>query len=150
MTDQEIIDEAMRRIELRRDAGNFSAYYFDLEPTGDPAIDLILAAIADAGKSYHHTGDWADEDHGPSCVYLIQEAACRAAERDKADGQRLDRIAEIIEQVELRCDMGDGPVTPTMQEMTQDEISRIYALSKRKPEEWRPNSEGKEDGTDNN
>ena len=52
---------------------------------------------------------------------------------------RLQRIKEIIEQVDVRCMAADGPVTPTLQEMTQDELSRIYALACGKPENWKPN-----------
>ena len=44
-------------------------------------------------------------------------------------GRRLKRIAEIIEDVDQRCMAADGPVTPTLQEMTQDEISEIYKLA---------------------
>ena len=51
---------------------------------------------------------------------------------------RLERIASIIEQVDIRAAACDGPVTPTLQEMTQDEISRIYALAKGKSESWKP------------
>lgn len=43
---------------------------------------------------------------------------------------RLREIAEIIESVDNRAMAADGPVTPTLQEMTQDEISRIYYLAK--------------------
>lgn len=43
---------------------------------------------------------------------------------------RLARIAHIIEQVDQRCMAADGPVTPTLKEMTQAEISEIYALAK--------------------
>ena len=53
-------------------------------------------------------------------------------------GQRLSRIAAIIDAVDSRCMACDGPVTPTLKEMTQDEISRIYALAMGKPETWRP------------
>lgn len=56
--------------------------------------------------------------------------------------ERLARIASIIESVDNRCMAADGPVTPTLQEMTQDEISRIYALSRGMDEEWRPWHEG--------
>lgn len=42
---------------------------------------------------------------------------------------RLERIAEIIEAVENRCMAVDGPVTPTLQEMTEEELRRIYALA---------------------
>lgn len=60
-----------------------------------------------------------------------------AQQRDDAR-DALARIAQIIEQVYHRCQAADGPVTPTMQEMTQDELSRIYALAMGKPETWRP------------
>lgn len=43
--------------------------------------------------------------------------------------ERLAEIARIIEAVDNRCAAADGDVTPTLQEMTQAEISRIYELS---------------------
>jgi len=48
--------------------------------------------------------------------------------------ERLNRIAQIIEGVDNRCMAVDGPVRSTLQEMTQAEISEIYALAKRKCE----------------
>ena len=48
------------------------------------------------------------------------------------DKERLERIAEIIEGVDNRCMAADGPVTPTLQEMQQSEISEIYELALRK------------------
>lgn len=53
-------------------------------------------------------------------------------------GADLARIRAIIEAVDNRCMAADGPVSRTLEEMTQDEISRIYALSCGKPEDWRP------------
>lgn len=50
----------------------------------------------------------------------------------------LRRIAEIIEHVDHRCMATDGPVTPTLKEMTQEEISRIYALATGHEETWKP------------
>lgn len=46
------------------------------------------------------------------------------------DPRALAEIAVIIEAVDRRCMAADGPVTPTLREMTQDELSRIYALAK--------------------
>lgn len=46
--------------------------------------------------------------------------------------KQLARIAEIIEAVDDRCMAADGPVTPTLQEMTQAEISEIYRLASNK------------------
>lgn len=52
--------------------------------------------------------------------------------RDKMPSQkeRLRRIAEIIEIVDHRCVAADGPVTPTLQEMTQQELTDIYRLAR--------------------
>ena len=43
--------------------------------------------------------------------------------------KRLNRIAAIIEAVDDRCLEADM-VTPTLQEMTQAEMSEIYKLAK--------------------
>lgn len=43
--------------------------------------------------------------------------------------ERLKKIADIIEGVDHRCMAADGPVTPTLEEMTQEEISEIYRLA---------------------
>ncbi len=43
--------------------------------------------------------------------------------------ERLDKIADIIESVDHRCSAADGPVTPKLQEMTQDEMSEIWRLA---------------------
>lgn len=47
----------------------------------------------------------------------------------RTEAERLAEIARIIERVDDRCLATDGPVTPTLQEMTQEEISRIYKLA---------------------
>jgi hypothetical protein len=66
--------------ELRMDA-----YYYGFTPTGVREIDLILSAVACAGKSYHHTEDWNDDGSAPpylegnSPVEWIQNAANKAA-----------------------------------------------------------------------
>jgi len=46
--------------------------------------------------------------------------------------QRLEKIAEIIEEVDDRCLFQDGPVTPTVDEITPSEIKEIYKLAKGK------------------
>ncbi len=63
------------------------AYYYGFEPTGCPEIGLILSAVASAGKMYHHTDNWSDEEgwlesevfEGDSCTKWIQNAANSAA-----------------------------------------------------------------------
>ena len=43
--------------------------------------------------------------------------------------KKLERIAGIIETVDNRCMATDGPVTATLDEMDQSEISEIYKLA---------------------
>jgi hypothetical protein len=50
---------------------------------------------------------------------------------------RLDRIATIIEAVDNRAQCG-ACVRTTLETMTQQEISAIYALSKGHDETWVP------------
>ena len=49
--------------------------------------------------------------------------------QDETDKDRLIQIRCIIEAVDNRCSAADGSVTPTLEEMTQEEISQIYALA---------------------
>lgn len=42
--------------DLRMDA-----YYYGFSKTGCPEVDLVLSAVACAGKSYHHTESWCDD-----------------------------------------------------------------------------------------
>jgi hypothetical protein len=49
--------------------------------------------------------------------------------------ERLDRIARIIEDVDYRCLLADGPVTPTVNEIRPEEMLEIYALAKGEDDE---------------
>lgn len=85
--------------------------------------------------------DWleAEPDACIAAVHAVAGSALAQREDDPLDEDSfLSRIAGIIEQVDVRCMAADGPVTPTPLEITQEELSRIYALSKRRPEDWRP------------
>lgn len=64
------------------------AYYYGFDATGDPAINLILSAVACAGKAYHSTSWWTDETpayddrfKGETPEEWIQNAANDAARR---------------------------------------------------------------------
>lgn len=61
-----------------------SAYYYGFDATGIPQIDLILSAVACAGKAFHHTESWDDEcvwpgHSGTTPQQWIQNAANAAA-----------------------------------------------------------------------
>ena len=75
--------------DLRMDA-----YYYRFQPTGVYEIDLILCAVASAGKAFHHTEAWTDNMSYtfPDCVGAsaedwIQNAANSAAKawKEKRD-----------------------------------------------------------------
>lgn len=74
------INEARSLVESRGDR-MLDAYYYSFEPTGDPHIDLILGAVARAGKMYHHTEMWVDGwgEDDPGCIEVIQTLANAAA-----------------------------------------------------------------------
>lgn len=63
------------------------AYYYSFAFTGVRSIDRVLAAVAAAGKAYHHTESWTEECEsyrpeitGKSCEEWIQLAANAAAD----------------------------------------------------------------------
>ncbi len=74
----------------------------------------------------------------PACMAPDGAEPCSAYLREF--GQRMDadrrlrRIEAIIEHVDNRCMATDGPVRPTLSEMTQAEISEIYRLAKAVPQ----------------
>lgn len=55
------------------------------------------------------------------------EIANSRANRSRAECWR---ILDVIERVENRCMAVDGPVTPTNQEITNDELILIYKAAK--------------------
>lgn len=84
--------------------------------------DRFLAAMADLSK--------AEQGDDPPRPW---EEVRRELDLDGLTGKgaeaRLAKIAAIIEAVDNRCAAADGPVTPTLREMRQDELSEIYQLA---------------------
>lgn len=81
-----------------------NAYYYSFGPTGFYEIDLILSAVARAGKAYHHTGGWLEKSSpyderftGECPIDWIQNAAKAAADTLAA---REAEIAGLHEEVE--------------------------------------------------
>lgn len=48
---------------------------------------------------------------------------------DRFAATRLERILHIIKAVEIRCMANDGPTIPTIREMREDEMRKIYELA---------------------
>ncbi len=61
----------------------------------------------------------------------------RLREENERLRDALSSIADIIEAVDHRA-MFSAIIPPTLKEMTQEEMSDIYALSKGHPKGWRP------------
>jgi hypothetical protein len=94
--------------DLVEERGNrrLSAYYYGFDPTDVEEIDLILAAVATAGKLTHHTEWWNDviDYYGESPVGFIQRMAEQAAEQVKS----LKEEAEKWKQIHCRgCECWD-------------------------------------------
>lgn len=89
---------AEERVALdERIAGDWWGYYIHFEPTGVTEVDRVLSAVGLAGKMYHHTEMWNedDADYGPirkgeSPVDFIQRAANDAADTLRSPGKRAD------------------------------------------------------------
>jgi hypothetical protein len=88
--------------ELRMDA-----YYYGFEPTGVREIDLILSAVACAGKAFHETADWRDDARpydghiGNTPVEWIQNAANAAADEVRAAQAAAQAPAEPVDDSAL-------------------------------------------------
>jgi hypothetical protein len=78
----------------------------------------------------HDSRDWL-------CLHLCQRVSFRRGvclEKDVAmkkfsPTERLAQIRFLIESVEQRCMAVDGPVTPAKEEITNQELRRIYRLA---------------------
>jgi len=73
-------DDRVMSEELR-----MSAYYYGFEPTGVYEIDVILSAVATAGRAFHYTENWQEDCaqprpfKGKTPEEWIQNAANEAA-----------------------------------------------------------------------
>lgn len=85
--------------DLRRADGTLrlDAYYYGFDSTGVVEIDRILAAVAVAGKGYHHTGDW-NEDRGDGRLTYVEQMQVLA-----------NRAAETIKQLRASGNAGEVP-----------------------------------------
>jgi len=83
-----------------------NAYYYGFEETGVYEIDLILSAVASAGKGFHHTESWTEEikleNYGPfrgeNFQQAIQNAANDAAQEwnHRAPSEQWRSLAEAF------------------------------------------------------
>lgn len=106
MTDQiKPADENLLRMD---------AYYYGFDATGVESVDIILSAIAHAGKAFHHTEDWNNECgergderiKGKSAVDWIQNAAEDAAFTVKDLIARIDALkAQVAAQEQSHKDI---------------------------------------------
>ncbi len=92
------------------------AYYYGFDSVGHDAIDKVLSAVACAGKAYHYTAGWDDDetpppdDHtGNTPVAWIQNAAKEAAARIAALEADLARARERVEALERERSEGVMP-----------------------------------------
>ncbi|WP_153896469.1 hypothetical protein [Pseudomonas aeruginosa] len=82
---------------------NLDAYYYGFDPTGCDLVDSVLEQVARAGKAFHSTDDWNEEDlDGLSPVDKMQAAANASAKTIMAliaEVEHLRRFAAEAYQV---------------------------------------------------
>lgn len=100
--------------DASNDPLRLDGYYIGFDATGVFEIDLILSAVACAGKAFHHTADWQDEcppyDHrfrGAYPVDWIQNAANDAAQAIEA--RRAETGTGSVHESAVRQ---DAPIPP--------------------------------------
>lgn len=74
---------------------NLNAYYYCFEPTGCDLVDAVLEQVARAGKAFHSTEDWSEEDtDGRSPAAKMQAAANASAQAILALIAENERLSE--------------------------------------------------------
>jgi chromosome segregation ATPase len=94
---------ALETIDLWKKDGKLRlyAYYYGFDATSCEAVDRILSAVAIAGKMYHGTDQWTDEQDGePTPVAVIQAAADEAA-------AELNKLADEVAQLQRSLRIAD-------------------------------------------
>ncbi|KYO84482.1 hypothetical protein [Pseudomonas aeruginosa] len=72
---------------------NLDAYYYGFDPTGCDLVDSVLEQVARAGKAFHSTDDWNEEDlDGLSPVDKMQAAANASAKTIMALIAEVERL----------------------------------------------------------
>lgn len=97
-----------RAASLRMDA-----YYYGFDETGVREVDLILSAVACAGKAFHHTSSWTADAYGGvppagheglTPLEWITNATTKAAATIREQGEEIERLTkerdEALSEVE--------------------------------------------------
>ena len=91
---------------LYENGRSFDAYYYSFDPTGDYRTDVVLHAVAKAGKSYHSTEDWhrdfgpyTDHLRGKSAVEWIQNAAEDAAAASRQMQEQIKQMRQALQDI---------------------------------------------------
>ena len=109
------------------------AYYYGFDETGQPDIDLVLSAVACAGKSFHHTDQWNDQDSpwpghtGNSPIEWISNAALSAAQEMARLKDENDALRKDAERYRWLRDHGCPSMESWFYELRAGEITKDQA-----------------------
>ncbi|MFU6557269.1 hypothetical protein ACM79U_11720 [Pseudomonas aeruginosa] len=85
--------------DINRATRNLDAYYYGFDPTGCDLVDSVLEQVARAGKAFHSTDDWNEEDlDGLSPVDKMQAAANASAKTIMALIAEVERLKAELSQ----------------------------------------------------
>ncbi len=107
------------------------AYYYGFIETGVRTVDLVLEAVAIAGKESHHTDAWNDaDDYYPvSPATRIQVAANEAAAKVADLEQRCNRLEKELEEANEQCNRNEDTITE-LHDRAADKAATIRELTK--------------------
>lgn len=113
-----------------------NAYYYEFTPTGNEEIDLVLSAVACAGKAYHDTSEWGDEcgfsyhpHKGATPIDWIQNAANKAANSQSELEKLNQELAAVLKKVlHVGLDEGQSVSEEKKAGKVWDEINQVLAL----------------------
>lgn len=97
-------------------------------PLDERVIQKIVASMPGGLSGYLKTWGWLDFARALEAQHGIGSGV---AVRNLEPATSCRQILEIIERVENRCMAVDGPVTPTTQEITEQELRAIYVAARR-------------------
>lgn len=90
-----------------------TAYYYGFYDTGVREIDLILSAVACAGKAFHHTQDWNDD-----CTWIGHEGDTPEAWIQNAGRKAADEIEHLRAELAALCARKPIVYSPDAQAMS--------------------------------
>jgi predicted nucleic acid-binding Zn-ribbon protein len=121
-----------------------NAYYYSFDETAEPSVNLVLSAVACAGKAFHNTESWndadeANDDHeGGTPVEWIQNAANKAAAEVTQLRARIAELEKVLDETTDMFRRSTDESAATIADLREQVAEKELAIELRE-ESWRAN-----------